>query len=70
MESTAEPPTFLMAESPKRIALPSGVKSLSLLLTSGGRTLMSMSRHSLMYLTTLAAVPVSDVSSADMKSSG
>ena len=70
MDSTAPPPTFLIAHSPKRIASPSGVKFLSDLLTSGGRTRMPMSRHSLMYFTTFAVLPVSDVSSADMNSSG
>ena len=70
IDSTAPPPTFLIAQSPKRIASPSGVKSMSDLLTSGGRTRMPMSRHSLMYFTTLAVLPVSDVSSADMNSIG
>ena len=36
----------------------------------GGRTVMPISRHSLMYLTTLAVLPVSEVSSAAMKSTG
>ena len=52
------------------MASASGVKLQSLELTLGGSTVIFMSRHSLMYFTTLAVLPVSEVSSADMKSSG
>ena len=52
------------------MASPSGVKLQSLWFTSGGRTVMPISRHSLMYFTTLAVLPVSEVSSAAMKSTG
>ena len=48
----------------------SGVKLHSLAFTSGGRMVMPISRHSLMYFTTLAVLPVSEVSSAAMKSTG
>ena len=43
-------------------------KSRPLEFTSGGSTGMPISRHSLMYFTTLAVLPVSDVSSAAKKS--
>ena len=68
--STAPCPKFLIAPSPKRMDGPSGVKLKSEEFTSGGCTLMPMSRHSLMYFTTFAVLPVSDVNNADMNSTG
>jgi hypothetical protein len=47
-----------------------GVNVQSEVFTSGGRTLMPISRHSLMYLTTFAVLPVSEVSNAAMNSIG
>ena len=71
MASTAVCPRFLTAPRPKRMRLARpGVKLQSLWLTSGGSTVMPISRHSLMYFTTLAVLPVSEVSSAAMKSTG
>ncbi len=52
------------------MAAPSGVKFHSDEFTSGGRMVMPMARHSLMYFTILAVLPVSEVSSAAMKSTG
>ncbi len=51
-------PTFFTAPRPKRMASPSvrSVKLQSLAFTSGGNTLMFISRHSLMYFTTLRNV--------------
>src|SRR5260370_16944568 len=68
--STAAGPRFFTAPKPKRIASPTGVKFQSLELTSGGKTVICMSRHSLMYFAISAGLPVSEVSSAAMKSTG
>ena len=70
MVSMALPPTFLMAASPKRIESQAGVKFASEIWTSGGRTVMPISRHSPMYLTTFSGFEVSLVSSAAMNSTG
>ena len=70
MESAALEPTARTAHKPIRIPWPSGVKSRLLEFTSGGRTGMPISRHSLMYFTTLSVLPISDVSSAERNSSG
>ena len=63
-------PTFLMAASRSECASPTGVKYRSLELTSGGRTVMPIPRASLMYFTTFSVLPVSEVSSAAMNSTG
>ena len=68
--STAPEPTFLIAPKPNRILSPSGVKFSSDLFTSGGNTLMPISLHSLIYFTTFAVFPVSEVSKALIKSIG
>ena len=68
--STAPWPKFLIAPRPKRIAGPSGVKLKSEEFTSGGFTVIPISRHSLIYFTTFAVLPVSEVSRADMNSTG
>ena len=47
IESTTLAPTLRIAESPKRMSVPTGAKSDCDSLTSGGRTLMPMRRHSL-----------------------
>ncbi len=70
MDSMAVRPTFFTAARPKRIAWPCGVKFASLTLMSGGSTGMPISRHSLMYFTTLSVLPVSEVSIAAMNSTG
>ena len=46
-ESTTLPPTLRIADRPNRMSVPRGVKSKSESLTSGGRTLMPILRHSL-----------------------
>ena len=51
-------------------ALPFGVKFASEICTSGGRTVMPISRHSPMYFTTFSGLDVSLVSSAAMNSTG
>ena len=70
--SMALTPTPLTALRPKRILPPTTVKPTSLSLTSGGRTLMPMAWHSLMYLTTWGVAPrsASEVSRAAMKWAG
>ena len=70
IDSIAFPPTFFTAASPNRIAAPCGVKFASLTLISGGSTAIPISRHSLMYFTTSSVLPVTDVSSAAMNSTG
>src|SRR5579864_189058 len=70
IDSMALRPTFFTAASPKRIALSCGVKYASLTLMLGGSTGISISRHSLMYLTTLSVLPICDVSKAAMNSTG
>ena len=63
-------PTFLMAARPKTMLSPAGVKLAAEICTSGGTTLMPISRHSPMYLTTFSGLEVSEVSSAAMNSTG
>src|SRR5215471_15690638 len=63
-------PTFLIAARPKRMPFGVGVKFTSLELMSGGRIAMPMSRHSLMYFTTLSVLLRSLVSRAAMKYRG
>ena len=49
MDATTPSPTFLIAARPKRISFPRGVYSPFDSLTSGGKTLMPIRRHSLRY---------------------
>ena len=70
MDSMALPPTFLTAARPKRMASPCGVNWAPDTCTSGGSTLMLISLHSAMYLTTFSGFEVSEVSSAAMNSTG
>src|ERR1035441_3730451 len=74
MDSMALPPTFLTAARPKRMASPVddtyGVNWAPDTSTSGGWTLMLISLHSPMYLTTFSGLDVSDVSNAAMNSTG
>ena len=69
-DSIAFPPTFFTAARPNRIDSPSGVTSgvncAPEVCTSGGSTLIPISRHSPMYFTTLSGFDVSEVSSAAM----
>ena len=66
----APSPTFFTAASPKRIESSTTVKLLPEALTSGGSTLIPISRHSAMYLTILSVSAASLVSSAAMYSTG
>ena len=63
-------PMFLMATRPKRIFPPTTVKRASDSFTSGGRTLMPISRHSVIYSATLALESRTLVSRAAMYSQG
>ncbi len=47
IRSTTFSPTLRTADSPKRMSVPTGVKSEADSLTSGGRTWMPIRRHSL-----------------------
>jgi hypothetical protein len=68
--STADSPTFLIAERPNRIPAGTTVKWMSERFTSGGRTSIPMSRHSPMWATILSVFARSEVRSAAMKNRG
>jgi hypothetical protein len=70
IEATTLVPTLRIADRPKRMSVPRGVKSLSESLTSGGSTLMPMRRHSARYSALLSLSSLTDVSSAAMYSAG
>lgn len=63
-------PIFFIATSPKRMFRPETVKRASDSFTSGGRTLMPMSRHSEIYSATLPVESSTLVSSAAIYSQG
>jgi len=69
MDSMALPPTFFTAARPKRMVLHAGEVCVRYVDVRGfdGN---AISRHSLMYFTTSSVLPVTEVSSAAMNSTG
>src|SRR5256885_14237450 len=70
IDATTFSPTLRMADKPNRMSVPTGVKLESEELTSGGRTLMPIRRHSWRYCADLSLSSLIDVSSAAMYSAG
>ena len=67
---TAASPTLLMAPRPNRMVCPSTEKPASLVLMSGGSTLISISRQTPMYQLTLSATVMMLFRKAAMYSTG
>ena len=70
IDATTFSPTLRIADKPKRMSAPTGVKFESEELTSGGSTLMPIRRHSCKYCADLSLSSLTDVSSAAMYSAG
>jgi hypothetical protein len=70
IESTQESPTFLTAESPNRMVLPTTVKRRPLSFTSGGNTSIFIALASATYWGTLSFVFMTLLISAAMYASG
>ena len=70
IESTQESPTFLTADSPKRMVSPTTVKRRPLSFTSGGRTLIFIALASATYWGTLSLVFITLLMRAAMYASG